>query len=216
MVEKAVSPRPIIQPVHMPRALLEKQSFIMNKLMDHPDMITWDDDGRVTVFRNNYSPNSDIHALLHAVTTESRDPTFPHGYSSFENVLKMMNIPPNVFSKRLHTMLSSPKPASPPKIPADEFSTPTQALTLSSWRDIVTSPKVPQAAPPSKIPTPNIASGSSSKNEAAAVPPVGAAKPPPGRHSTPSNYQPVNFARNVNDRRGVGVKNIRGALGKPK
>lgn len=193
--ETVVSPP--TKATYMPRALMERQQYIMNKLMDHPDMIRWDDDFRVTFYGNHFSPNSNIHALLHSVTSDIKDIVFPHGYSSFENVLKMMNIPPHVFSKRLHPMLSSPKPP-------EEFSTPNQTLTLSSWRDVASSPKVPQVAAPisrnltqTKAVLPRTTKGSSTKVSPVVVTPVSAQKPPVSRQSTPGDY-----SRNVNDRRG--------------
>lgn len=225
MVEKAVSSKSTTQPVHMPRALLEKQSYIMNKLMDHPHMISWDDDGRVTFFGNNFSPNSDIRALLHSVTSDAREVIYPHGYSSFENVLKMTNIPPHVVSKRLHTMLSSPKPAvsemihtpASPTKPSDEFSTPTQSLTFSSWREVAGTPKVgqkskanitPAVGNQSKTVTPATKTFLRKSTSSSVTPPLPPPLPPlPGKQRTPAD-----FLKNVATKRGT----KQSGLAKPK
>lgn len=74
---------------------------ILRALRKHPDLIKWDSMGRVTFFKNEYEPQTNLHDLLNYSVRDTKWQGNPGGINRFLNVVKLANVPLSNFSKKI-------------------------------------------------------------------------------------------------------------------
>ena len=84
-----------------PATYKPKYFEILRALRKHPDLIKWDSIGRVTFFKNEYEPETNLHDLLNYSVRDMKWQGNPGGINRFLNVVKLANVPVTNFSKKI-------------------------------------------------------------------------------------------------------------------